>query len=88
MVMAGEEDIAFERHEVVVECLDTLQVKVVGRCVENEAVGVLQLHAGYHTAHLFTAGEHVHFLLHLFLLKQHTSQVAFHHHFVAGSVLR
>ena len=41
VVVAGEEDVALEELEVVVEGLNALEVEVVGGCVEDEAVGVL-----------------------------------------------
>lgn len=37
VVVAREEYIALEANEVVVECLNTLEVKVVGRGIENQA---------------------------------------------------
>ena len=55
VVVAGEENVALECHQVVVESLDAFQVQVVGWGVENQAVGVLQLHSGYHTSHLLAS---------------------------------
>ena len=60
---------------------------MVGGCVEDEAVGVLELHTCYHAAHLLASREHVDLFLHFFLLEEHTSQIAFHHHLVACAVL-
>ena len=86
-IVGGEEDIALESHEVVVQSLNRLQVEVVRRCVEDEAVGVLQLHPRNHTAHLLAAGEHVHFLLHILLAEEHAAEIRLHHHLVARTVL-
>ena len=55
MVVAGKENVALEEFEVVVERLNALHVEVVGRRVEDEAVGIAQLHAGNHAAHLLAA---------------------------------
>ena len=55
MVVAAEEDVAFVELQIVVECLDALKVEVVGGGIEDEAVGILELHTGYHTAHFFTS---------------------------------
>ena len=87
MVVAGEDDVALKLNQVVVESLDGLQVQVVGGRVEDEAVGVLELHTGYHAAHLLAAGEYVHLLLHLLLLEEHPSEVALHRHLVASTIL-
>ena len=46
VVVATEEDVALEKLEVVVECLNALQVEVVGRGVKDEAVGILELQKG------------------------------------------
>ena len=39
VVMAREQDVAFEQFQVVVESLDALQIQMVCRSVQNEAVG-------------------------------------------------
>lgn len=52
VVVAGEQNVALEGDKVVVQCLDRLQVEMVGRRVEDETVGILQLHAGNHQTHL------------------------------------
>ena len=88
MVVAGEEYVALEGDEIVVEGLDTLQVEVVGGGIQYQAVGIFQLHAGYHAAHLLAAAQHVHFFLHFFLLEEHAAQIALHGHFVAHAILR
>ena len=60
---------------------------MVGRGVENEAVGVFQLHASYHTAHLLTSREHIHLLHHVFVFEEHASEEALHQHLVAFAIL-
>ena len=55
VVVVGEEDVALEELEVVVEGLDAFEVEVVRRRVEDKAVGVLELHTGYHAAHLLAS---------------------------------
>ena len=60
---------------------------MVGRRVENEAVGVLQLHSCYHASHLLATTEHVHLLLHVLILEEHTSEEALHLHLVALAIL-
>ena len=59
MVVRSKEDVTLELHEVIVESLNALQVEVVRGSVEDEAVGVLQLHTGNHAAHLLTSREHI-----------------------------
>ena len=60
---------------------------MVGRRIQNQAVGIEKLHTGNHTTHLFTSRKHIH-LLHDFLTReQHTSQESFHLHFVALTIL-
>ena len=88
MVVRTEENITLKANKVIVECLNTLQIEVVCRSVEYQAVGILQLHACYHTTHFLASRQHIDFLLYLFLLKQHTTEEAFHHHFVARAILR
>ena len=55
VVVAREEDIAFERLERVVERLDGFEVQVVRRRVEDEAVRVDQHHARNHAAHFLAS---------------------------------
>ena len=57
MVMAGEEDVALEGLERIIERLDRLQVKVVRGAIEDEHIRILEHHARDHTAHLLTPGE-------------------------------
>ena len=71
MVVRSKQDVSFELNQVVVEGLNRLQVQVVGGCVENQTVGVLQLHTCYHTAHLLTTAEHAHLLLDILVLEEH-----------------
>ena len=85
--MRREEDISFVRLQVVVECLDRFQVQMVGRSVQNEAVGIAQLHTGNHTTHLLTSGEYAYFLQHLFAGEKHTAEETFHIHFVSFAKL-
>ena len=85
--MRREEDISPVRLQVVVECLNRFQVQMVGRSVQNEAVGIAQLHTGNHTTHLFTSGEYAYFLQHLFAGEKHTAEEAFHIYLVAFSKL-
>ena len=59
VVVRRHQDYALEVNQSVVERLNGFEVEVVGRRVENHTVGVLEHHTGYHTTHLFTAGEHV-----------------------------
>ena len=51
VVVRSEEHIALVELQVVVECLNGFQVEVIGRCIENQAVGIAELHTGYHTTH-------------------------------------
>ena len=55
MVVAREQNITLELHQVVVESLDAFKVKVVGGSVEYKTVGVLELHTCNHTTHLLTS---------------------------------
>ena len=47
---------------------------MVGRSIQNQTVGILQLHTGNHTTHLLTSGEYIHLLQHLLAAKEHTTQ--------------
>ena len=85
--MAGEKYITLERDQVIVESLDALKVEVVGGRVEDKTVGVLQLHSRNHATHLLASGEHIDFLLDFFLTEKHTTQVGFHRHLIASTVL-
>ena len=88
MVVRGEEDVTLEAFKVVVEGLDRLHVEVVGRRVENQAVGIAQLHTGNHTTHLFTTRKHVDLLEDFLVFEEHTSEERFEIHFVAFAILR
>ena len=60
---------------------------MVGRRIQNQAVGIAKLHAGNHTTHLLTSRKHIH-LLHDFLTReQHTSQESFHLYLVTLTIL-
>ena len=85
--MAGEQDVAFEQLQVVVESLDAFQVQMICRSVQNKTVGVFQLHAGYHTTHLLSSRKHVDFLHYLFSREQHSSEEALEVNFVAFTEL-
>ena len=87
VVVRAEQDVTLEELEVVVESLDALQVEVVRGCVENETVRVLQLHAGYHTAYLFTSGKHVHLLQDLLAGEEHAAKESLEIHVVTFSEL-
>ena len=86
--MWGEEDVTLEAFKVIVEGLDRLHVKVVGRRVENQAVGIAQLHTGNHTTHLFPPRKHVDLLEDFLVFEEHTSEERFEIHFVAFAILR
>ena len=78
---------ALERDEVIVESLNRLQIQVVGWCIQNQTVGIFQLHTGYHTTHLLTSAEHADLLLDVLVLEEHATQKRLHHHFVACAIL-
>ena len=46
VVMAGEQDVAFEQLQVVVESLDAFQVQMICRSVQNKTVGVFSTACG------------------------------------------
>ena len=73
MVMRSKDDITLKLYQVIVKSLDTLQIQMVRRRIENQTVGILQLHPGNHTTHLLTAGQHTHLLLDILILEEHTS---------------
>ena len=85
MVVRGKQDVALERDEVVVEGLNAFQVQVVGGSVQNQTVGILQLHTGDHTTHLLTTGEHIHMFQHVLFLEQHTAEERLHRYLVHTS---
>ena len=87
VVVGSKEYIALKGNKVVVERLNGLKVKVVGRRIENETVGILELHTRNHTPHLLTTREYLYFLLNLFLLEEHASEEALHHDLIACAEL-
>ena len=66
VVVRREQDISFIGLQVIVECLDGFQVKVIGRRIQNETVGITQLHARNHATHLLATRQYACFLQHLF----------------------
>ena len=82
VVVAREEDIAFERLERVVERLDGFEVQVVRRRVEDEAVRVDQHHARNHATHFLASGEDAHLLQQLFAREKHAAEEALEEHLV------
>ncbi len=64
--------------KLLLKALDTFQVQVVGWSIKNQTVGILQLHTGNHTSHLFTTGEYVYFLQYFLTAEEHSAQVALH----------
>ena len=87
VVVTAEEYVATVELQVVVERLDALEVEVVGGGVEDEAVGILKLHAGNHTTHLLTTGEDVGFLEYLLATEEHAAEEALEVYFVAFAIL-
>ena len=85
MVMAGEEDVALEGLERIIERLDRLQVKVVRGAVEDEYIGILEHHARDHAAHLLTPREDRGTLEDLFAREEHTPKEALEVNFVGVS---
>ena len=88
MVVRSKENVAFEELEVVVEGLDAFHVEVVCRRVEYQAVGILELHTGYHAAHLFASAQDVYLFQHVFVFEEHTPEECFEIDFVACTELR
>ena len=88
MVVRCEEDVAAEALQVVVECLNRLHVEVVGGRVEDETVGIAQLHAGDHATHLFTSREDVDLLENFFVFEEHAAEEGLEIHLIAFAVLR
>ena len=89
MVMAGEEDVALEGLERIVERLDRLQVKVVRGAVEDERICILEHHTRDHAAHLLTPREDGSALEDLLTREEHTPEETLEVHFVGiGSELR
>ena len=89
MVMAGEEDVALEGLERIVECLDGLQVKVVRGAIEDERIRILEHHTRDHAAHLLSPREDRSTLEDLLTREEHTPEEALEVHFVGiGSELR
>ena len=87
VVVTAEENVAFIELQVVVECLDALEVEMVGGGVEDKAVGILQLHAGNHTTHLLATREDIGLLQHLLATEEHTTKEALEVHLVAFAKL-
>lgn len=76
VVMAGEEDIALEDLQRVVEGLDALQVEVVRGAIEYQHIGILEHHTRDHAAHLLTPGEYGGTLEDLLTREEHTPEEA------------
>ncbi len=60
---------------------------MIGRCIQNQAIGIAQLHTCNHATHLLTSRQYACFLQHLLAGKQHTSQEALHVDFIAFTEL-
>ena len=82
VVVAREEDVAFERLQRVVERLDGFEVQVVRGRVEDEAVGIGQHHARNHATHFLASREDAHLLQELFAREKHAAEEAFEEHLV------
>ena len=74
MVVAGEDEDAREIDQPLVERFDRLQVEVLRRLVEEEAVGARQHQAREEAAHALPAGEDAHGLQPLVAREQHPPQ--------------
>ena len=85
--MRREEDITFVSLQIVIECLNRLQVEMIGRSIENQTVGIAQLHTGNHTTHLLASRKNTNFFQYFLTGEKHTPQKTFHVHLVAFAIL-
>ena len=83
VVVRREQDVSFIGLQVIVECLDGFQVKVVGRRIQNETVGITQLHTRNHATHLLATRQYACFLQHLFAGEKHTAEETLHIYLIA-----
>ena len=87
MVVRCKQNVTLKLNQVVVECLNRLQIQVVGWGVEDKSVSILKLHTSNHTAHLLTSREYVNVLQHILLLEEHTTKERLHCYLVTWSPL-
>src|SRR3712207_3423962 len=75
VIVAGEEHIALEGDERIVERLDRLQVQVIGRSVEDQYVRSRgQHHATDHTTHLLASRQDRGLLIDLLSAEEHSTK--------------
>ena len=72
--MGGEQDVALEVDQTVVDRGDGLQIQMVGRLIHHQHVRAVQHHAREHTAYLLTAGQDVDRLVDIVARKQHLAE--------------
>ena len=72
MVVGGEQHVALEGNQAVVDCSDGFQVQMVGRLVHNQYVGAKEHHTGQHAANLFTTRQHLYFLVYVVAGEEHS----------------
>ena len=56
---------------------------MIGRSIQNQTVGIAQLHTRNHTTHLLTARQYACFLQHLFAGEKHTAEETLHVYLIA-----
>ena len=56
---------------------------MIGRSIQNQTVGIAQLHTRNHTTHLLATRQYACFLQHLFAGEKHTAEEALHVHLIA-----
>ena len=74
MVVGGEEHVALDGLQAVVQGGDGLQIQVVGGLVKQQHVGPGEHHPGEHAPHLLAAGEHLDGLVNLVAGEEHPAQ--------------
>ena len=72
--MGGDQHIALDGLQAIIQGGDGLQIQVVGGLIQQEHVGPGQHHSGQHTPHLLSAGEYLDRLIHLISREEHPAQ--------------
>jgi hypothetical protein len=71
MVMGCHQYNPWEIDTAFIETLDALQIKVVGRLIKNNTVGILEHHAAHHAPYFFSPAQDLCFLGNIISTEQH-----------------
>ena len=80
--MTGKQNDAFVVGTLFVETLDTLEVEVIGRLIEQDHIRILQHHSADHATHFLTTTKNICFLHNIIAAEKHFSKKTTQERFV------